>query len=79
MHWNFAVGTDLAHIVGKSVVAASDIAPSATLISEARLNYGDRHDGRRGSRRAVDPNVKRQGNVNFVVSIVSIVDLSEHL
>src|SRR6187549_4037934 len=22
MHWNFAVGTDLAHIVGKSVVAA---------------------------------------------------------
>ena len=22
LHWNFAVGTDLAHIVGKSIVAA---------------------------------------------------------
>ncbi len=39
--WNFAVGTDLAHIVGKSVVAAK------------------RH--------------RALGNVNFVVSVVSIV------
>jgi hypothetical protein len=32
MHWNFAVGTDLAHIVGKSVVAAKRHRALGTLI-----------------------------------------------
>ena len=32
MHWNFAVGTDLAHIVGKSVVAAKRHRALATSI-----------------------------------------------
>src|SRR5437763_8074285 len=31
LHWNFAVGTDLAHIVGKSIVAAPRHRPLGTV------------------------------------------------
>ncbi len=72
LDWNFAVGTDLAHIVGKSVVAAK------------RHRALGNVDLRLGSIMAIGTIVgaeagaqliqmlKRAGNVNFVVSIVSI-------
>src|SRR5947207_15559892 len=72
LDWNFAVGTDLAHIVGKSVVAAK------------RHRALGNVDLRLGSIMAIGTIVgaeagaqliqmlKRAGNVNLVVSLVSI-------
>src|SRR5437764_9978734 len=73
LDWNFAVGTDLAHIVGKSVVAAK------------RHRALGNVDLRLGSIMAIGTIVgaeagaqliqmlKRAGNVNLIVSIVAIV------
>ena len=71
--WNFAVGTDLAHIVGKSVVAAKRHRALGNV--DLRLGLfmaiGTIAGAEIGAQ--LIQLFKRAGNVNFVVSIVSIV------
>jgi uncharacterized membrane protein YfcA len=71
--WNFAVGTDLAHIVGKSVVAAKRHRALGNV--DLRLGlimaFGTIAGAEIGAQ--LIEMLKRRGNVNFVVSIVSIV------
>jgi uncharacterized membrane protein YfcA len=71
--WNFAVGTDLAHIVGKSVVAAK----RHRALGNVDLRLGlimaiGTIAGAEIGAQLIEV-FKRQGNVNFVVSMVSIV------
>jgi len=73
LDWNFAVGTDLAHIVGKSVVAAK----RHRALGNVDLRLGlvmavGTIAGAEGGAQLIQV-LKRAGNVNFVVSIVSIV------
>lgn len=73
LEWNFAVGTDLAHIVGKSVVAAK----RHRALGNVDLRLGlimaiGTISGAEVGAQAIQI-LKRAGNVNFVVSIVSIV------
>jgi hypothetical protein len=73
LDWNFAVGTDLAHIVGKSVVAAR----RHRALGNVDLRLGlimavGTIAGAEVGAQAIQM-LKRAGNVNFVVSIVSIV------
>src|ERR1700675_232594 len=70
--WNFAVGTDLAHIVGKSVVAAK----RHRALGNVDLKLGlimalGTIGGAEGGAQLIQM-LKRSGNVNLVVSIVSI-------
>src|SRR3989442_15863221 len=71
--WNFAVGTDLAHIVGKSVVAAKRHRALGNV--DLRLGLimaiGTIAGAEMGAQ--LIQMLKRAGNVNYVVSIVSIV------
>jgi hypothetical protein len=71
--WNFAVGTDLAHIVGKSVVAAKRHRALGNV--DLRLGFfmaiGTIAGAEMGAQ--LIQVFKRAGNVNFVVSVVSIV------
>ena len=73
LDWNFAVGTDLAHIVGKSVVAVrrhralGNVDLRLGLIMAVGTICGAEL-GAQGIQA-----LKRAGNVNLVVSIVSIV------
>src|SRR5437870_9714957 len=73
LDWNFAVGTDLAHIVGKSVVAAKRHRALGNV--DLRLGFimaiGTIVGAEAGAQ--LIQMLKRAGNVNFVVSIVSIV------
>ena len=71
--WNFAVGTDLAHIVGKSVVAAK----RHRALGNVDLHLGlimaiGTIAGAEVGAQLIEM-LKRSGNVNSVVSIVSIV------
>ncbi|MEO5717158.1 MAG: sulfite exporter TauE/SafE family protein [Chthoniobacterales bacterium] len=72
MHWNYAVGTDLAHIVGKSVVAAKrhralgNVDLRLGLIMAAGTIVGAECGAQ------LIELLKRTGNVDFVVSIISI-------
>src|SRR5256884_8967207 len=70
---NFAVGTDLAHIVGKSVVAAKRHRALGNV--DLRLGFimaiGTIAGAEMGAQ--LIQALKRAGNVNFVVSVVSIV------
>src|SRR6476646_5871785 len=73
LDWNFAVGTDLAHIVGKSVVAAK----RHRALGNVDLRLGlimalGTIGGAEGGAQLIEV-FKRAGNVNFVVSVVSIV------
>src|SRR3984893_4758075 len=73
LDWNFAVGTDLAHIVGKSVVAAK----RHRALGNVDLRLGlimalGTIAGAEGGAQLIQI-LKRAGNVNFVVSVVSIV------
>src|SRR5882762_7200811 len=73
LDWNFAVGTDLAHIVGKSVVAAK----RHRALGNVDLRLGlimavGTIVGAEVGAQAIQI-LKRAGNVNFVVSVVSIV------
>src|SRR5438128_1023720 len=72
LDWNFAVGTDLAHIVGKSVVAAKRHRALGNV--DLRLGlimaFGTIGGAEVGAQ--LIQMLKRAGNVNFVVSIVSI-------
>src|SRR6266550_3315108 len=73
LDWNFAVGTDLAHIVGKSVVAAKRHRALGNV--DLRLGLvmavGTIAGAEAGAQ--LIQMLKRAGNVNFVVSVVSIV------
>ena len=73
LDWNFAVGTDLAHIVGKSVVAAKRHRALGNV--DLRLGLimalGTMAGAECGAQ--LIQMLKRAGNVNLVVSIVSIV------
>src|SRR5438045_7699154 len=71
--WNFAVGTDLAHIVGKSVVAAK----RHRALGNVDLRLGlimalGTIAGAEGGAKLIQM-LKRDGNVNLVVCIISIV------
>src|SRR5712692_6813648 len=72
LDWNFAVGTDLAHIVGKSVVAAKRHRALGNV--DLRLGLIMALGTIAGSEAGAQliQMLKRAGNVNFVVSIVSI-------
>jgi uncharacterized membrane protein YfcA len=72
LDWNFAVGTDLAHIVGKSVVAAKRHRALGNV--DLRLGFimaiGTMGGAEVGAQ--LIQLLKRAGNVNLVVSVVSI-------
>ncbi len=73
LDWNFAIGTDLAHIVGKSIVAAK----RHRALGNVDLKLGlimalGTIAGTEGGAQLIQV-LKRAGNVNLVVSIVSIV------
>src|SRR5213595_3240884 len=73
LDWNFAVGTDLAHIVGKSVVAAKRhrALGNVDLKLGFFMSIGTIAGAEMGAQ--LIQAFKRAGNVNFVVSIISIV------
>src|SRR6058998_1099326 len=71
--WNYAVGTDLAHIVGKSIVAARQ----HRILGNVDLKLGlimaiGTIGGAEGGAQVIQA-LKRAGNVNTVVSWVGIV------
>ena len=72
LDWNYAVGTDLAHIVGKSVVAVRQHRAFGNV--DLRLGlimaFGTIAGAEAGAQ--LIQMLKRAGNVNLVVSIVSI-------
>ena len=72
LDWNYAVGTDLAHIVGKSVVAAKRHRALGNV--DLRLGLIMAIGTMAGAEVGVQliEMLKRAGNVNFVVSIISI-------
>src|SRR5437870_670662 len=72
LDWNFAVGTDLAHIVGKSVVAAKRhrALGNVDLKLGLLMAIGTIVGAECGAQ--LIQMLKRAGNVNLVVSIVSI-------
>jgi uncharacterized membrane protein YfcA len=73
LDWNFAVGTDLAHIVGKSVVAAKRHRALGNVDLKLGLimAFGTIAGAEVGAQ--LIQMLKRAGNVNLVVSVVSIV------
>src|SRR5213078_2262612 len=73
LDWNFAVGTDLAHIVGKSVVAAKRhrALGNVDLRLGSIMAIGTIAGAETGAQ--LIQMLKRAGNVNQVVSIVAIV------
>src|ERR1043166_9654487 len=73
LDWNFAVGTDLAHIVGKSVVAAKRHRALGNVDLRLGLIMAVGTMGGAEVGAQLIQILKRAGNVNFVVSVVSIV------
>ena len=72
LDWNFAVGTDLAHIVGKSVVAAKRHRALGNVDLRLGLIMAVGTIGGAEVGAQLIQMLKRAGNVNLVVSIVSI-------
>src|SRR5436190_18020933 len=72
LDWNFAVGTDLAHIVGKSVVAAKRHRALGNVDLKLGLIMAVGTIGGAECGAQLIQMLKRAGNVNLVVSIVSI-------
>ncbi|MEP7072188.1 MAG: sulfite exporter TauE/SafE family protein [Verrucomicrobiota bacterium] len=72
MDWNFAVGTDLAHIVGKSVVAAKRHRALGNVDLKLGLIMAIGTIGGAELGAQLIERLKRAGNVNLVVSVVSI-------
>src|SRR6202790_938353 len=72
LDWNFAVGTDLAHIVGKSIVAAKRhrALGNVDLRLGCIMAIGTMGGAEVGAQ--LIQMLKRAGNVNLVVSVVSI-------
>src|SRR5580765_6053139 len=73
LNWNFAVGTDLAHIVGKSVVAARRHRALGNVDLKLGLIMAIGTIGGAEVGAQLIQMLKRAGNVNLVVSVVSIV------
>ncbi|MEP6777798.1 MAG: sulfite exporter TauE/SafE family protein [Chthoniobacterales bacterium] len=73
LDWNFAVGTDLAHIVGKSVVAAKRHRALGNVDLRLGLIMAIGTMGGAECGAQLIQMLKRAGNVNFVVSVVSII------
>src|SRR5438045_1181907 len=73
LDWNFAVGTDLAHIVGKSVVAAKRHRALGNVDLRLGLIMALGTIGGAEVGAQLIQMLKRAGNVNLVVSCVSIV------
>ncbi len=73
LDWNFVVGTDLAHIVGKSVVAAKRHRALGNVDLRLGLIMALGTIGGAEIGAQLIQILKRAGNVNRVVSIVSIV------
>src|SRR5437762_6528161 len=73
LDWNFAVGTDLAHIVGNSVVAAKRHRALGNVDLRLGLIMALGTIGGAEVGAQLIQMLKRAGNVNFVVSVVSIV------
>jgi uncharacterized protein len=73
LDWNFAVGTDLAHIVGKSVVAAKRHRALGNVDLRLGLIMAIGTIGGAEMGAQTIQMLKRGGNVNLVVSIVSII------
>src|SRR5205809_8137621 len=73
LDWNFAVGTDLAHIVGKSVVAAKRHRALGNVDLKLGLIMALGTIGGADVGAQLIQMLKRAGNVNLVVSVVSIV------
>jgi len=73
LDWNFAVGTDLAHIVGKSVVAAKRHRALGNVDLKLGLIMAVGTMGGAEVGAQLIQMLKRAGNVNTGVSIVSIV------
>jgi uncharacterized membrane protein YfcA len=73
LDWNFAVGTDLAHIVGKSVVAVRRhrALGNVDLKLGCIMAFGTIGGAEVGAQ--LIQIFKRAGNVNFIVSIVSVI------
>lgn len=71
--WNYAVGTDLAHIVGKSIVAAKQhrALGNVDLKLGSIMAFGTIGGAECGAQ--LIQVLKRAGNVNTVVSYVAIV------
>jgi uncharacterized membrane protein YfcA len=72
LDWNFAVGTDLAHIVGKSVVAAKRHRALGNVDLKLGMIMALGTIGGAEVGAQLIQMLKRAGNVNLVVSIVSI-------
>jgi uncharacterized protein len=72
LDWNFAVGTDLAHIVGKSVVAVRQHRAFGNVDLRLGLFMAVGTIGGAEVGAQLIQMLKRAGNVNLVVSIVSI-------
>src|SRR6476659_8673654 len=72
LNWNFAVGTDLAHIVGKSVVAVRQHRAFGNVDLKLGLIMAIGTIGGAEVGAQLIQVLKRAGNVNLVVSIVSI-------
>ena len=72
LHWNFAVGTDLAHIVGKSIVAARRhrALGNVDLKLGLLMAFGTIAGAEVGAQ--LIQMLKRRGNIDVVVSLVSI-------
>src|ERR1700757_447817 len=71
--WNYAVGTDLAHIVGKSIVAARQHRTLGNVDFKLGLYMAlGTIAGAEGGAQLIQA-LKRAGNVNTVVSFVAIV------
>jgi len=73
LHWNFAVGTDLAHIVGKSIVAARRHRALGNVDLKLGLLMAIGTIGGAEVGAQLIQMLKRQGHVDFAVSLVSIV------
>lgn len=73
LDWNFAVGTDLAHIVGKSVVAARRHRALGNVDLRLGLIMAVGTIGGAEIGAQIIEMLKRTGNVNLVVSVVSII------
>src|SRR5215475_14377967 len=73
VNWNYAVGTDLAHIVGKSIVAARQHRTLGNVDLKLGLIMALGTIGGAEAGAQLIQIFKRAGNVNSVVSFVAIV------
>src|SRR5450631_4762479 len=72
LDWNYAVGTDLAHIVGKSVIAARRHRALGNVDIRLGLIMALGTIGGAEVGAQLIQMLKRAGNINLVVSVVSI-------